>query len=196
MTTRLQRDFGTATNNKIFTVSVWIKKNKIGNTHTILCGSGSSHARPTPEFILGSLGQISFFSYNGSDYDIQLDSNAKYRDINGWYHLVMAVDTTQATASNRIKFYMNGEQVTSLNNTTYPSQNLVCGMNNNVPHCIGGSTFGSYGGGNNDCIMSHFHFIDGIAYTPSAFGETDATTGEWKIKTSPSVTYGNNERIR
>ena len=188
MTTRLQRDFGTATNNKIFTVSVWLKKQKVGNTHVILCGSGASHARPTPEFIAGSNGKISFYSYNGSGYDVQIQTTRVLRDVNGWYHIVMAVDTTQATASNRIKLYVNGIQETSFSPENYPSQNIVLGMNNNTPHCIGGSTFNGYGNGNNMCLMSHFHFIDGTAYTPSAFGETDATTGEWKIKTV-SISY-------
>ena len=192
MTTRLQRDFGTATNNKIFTISVWIKKQKVANTHTILCGSGSSHARPTPELTVGSDGKTSFYSYNGSGYDVKIRTNRLFKDLSGWYHIVMAVDTTQSTASNRIKIYVNGEQETSFSPEDYPSQNLVLGMNNNTPHCIGGSTFGGYNGGNELCLMSHYHFADGTAYTPSTFGETDSTTGEWKIKADPSFTLGNN----
>jgi hypothetical protein len=78
-----------------------------------------------------------------------------------------------------------------MQNTDYPSLNFVPAMNNATNHAIGGSVFGGFSA-SAECIMSHIHFIDGTAYDATAFGETDATTGEWTIKTSPSVTYGNN----
>jgi len=194
MSTRLQRTFGTATNNKIFTVSVWVKKQKVGFTHVLLEGSGVSHGRPSPQLLLNSSGRLILDSYNGSDYDVRLHSTRLFRDLNGWYHVVMAVDTTQATASNRVKFYVNGEQITDFESglESYPSQNLVLSMNHSTHHVIGGSANAGFSGGNEHCIMSHYHLTDGTTYDASAFGETDSTTGEWKIKTSPSVTYGNN----
>ena len=187
---RLTRTFGTPTNDKIFTLSVWIKRSNLGASHTILCGGSSS--RPTPQLVLDGNYKFAFSSYNGSGYDVELRSNALLRDPNGWYHVVMAVDTTQATSSNRVKAYINGEQITSWSTESYPSQNFVLEMNKAHTHAVGANTFGGIAGNMGQCILSHYHFIDGIAYTPSAFGETDATTGEWKIKTSPSVTYGNN----
>jgi hypothetical protein len=81
-------------------------------------------------------------------------------------------------------------QETSFATATYPSQNYDTLFNNSgtantIGFLIGHSAYF-------DGYMSHIHFIDGTAYDASAFGETDATTGEWTIKTSPSVTYGNN----
>jgi hypothetical protein len=190
MGVRLQNTFGTPTNNKIFTLSFWIKKNNIGATHTVFCGGSSS--RPTPQLVLDGTGKFAFSSYNGSGYDVELRSNMLFRDPNGWYHVVMAVDTTQATSSNRVKAYVNGEQITSWGTESYPSQNFVLEMNNAHTHVIGGSTYNGPTGSMSECILSHYNFIDGIAYTPSAFGSTDTTTGEWKINTSPNVTYGNN----
>ena len=122
--------------------------------------------------------------------------NRKFRDCNAWYHLVLAVDSTQATNTNRLKLYVNGVQETSFVNSYYPSQNYsyVFGLGTSKMFTIGAQT---YNGGSNyssyfDGLMSHVHFVDGTAYDASAFGSTDSTTGEWQINTSPSVTYGTN----
>ena len=116
-------------------------------------------------------------------------TNRKFRDCNAWYHIVVAEDTTQATASNRVKIYINGVQETSFSTTLYPSQNSDDLINSSGSTVYVGQRGGSYG--YLDGSMSHIHFIDGTAYDASAFGEYDAN-GVWKIKTSPSVTYGNN----
>ena len=91
---------------------------------------------------------------------------------------------------NRVKIYINGEQQTLTESQLgFPGQNYEGAVNNNVTHTIGNWEGNSY---YFDGSMSHIHFIDGTAYDASAFGETDATTGEWKIKTDVSVTYGTN----
>jgi hypothetical protein len=81
---------------------------------------------------------IGYHVYNatGGSINAQLISTAKYRDPSAWYHIVVAVDTTQATSSNRIKIYVNGVQVTAFDVATYPSQNLNTSVNNNVSHTI------------------------------------------------------------
>ena len=119
-----------------------------------------------------------------------VQTNRKFRDTNAWYHIVVAYDTTQSTASNRIKIYVNGTQETALSATTYPSQNHNGRINNNVLQHIGRTSSGypNYFDG----LMSHIHFCDGYAYDADDFGSTDSTTGEWKINTSPSVSYGTN----
>ena len=103
---------------------------------------------------------------------------------------MLAVDTTQATASNRIKLYINGEQETSFSTSNYMSQNYDTYFNvNSKFHRIGGRIDNvEYFDG----LMAHVHFIDGTAYDADTFGETDSTSGIWKPKTGPSVTYGTN----
>jgi len=190
--TYLSRTFGTPTNASKFTISVWVKRSGLGGNWKTILSSYVSNTRYTN------------FSFNGSDQFAwhildtsevsKLYSNAKYRDVNGWYHLVFNWDSTQATANDRTKLWVNGEQITSWNTQTNSAQNTNYEMNTAVTHYIGaekGNTGGSLGN-YFDGSMSHFNFIDGTAYDASYFGETDATTGEWKIKTSPSVTYGNN----
>ena len=124
---------------------------------------------------------------------INLVTNRLFRDTSAWYHIVIAIDTTQATASDRVKVYVNGVQETSFATETYPSQNA------NLKILEGGQTNKNVIGagypttsGFLDGSIAHFHYTDGTQYQASDFGETDATTGIWKPKTAPSVTYGNN----
>ena len=113
-----------------------------------------------------------------------------FRDTNAWYHIVFKVDTTQASSGDRVKIYVNGTEITEWVDNTQPSQNYDTLMN------VTGRSYliGQTGGNTNywDGCMSHVHLTDGAAYTPSTFGSTDSATGEWKISTNPTVTYGTN----
>ena len=99
------------------------------------------------------------------------------------------IDTTHGTAANRFRLYVNGEQETSFATESQPPQNLNMSVNDSNLMEIG-----SYNnGGFFDGCMSHVHFLDGEDRDASYFGETDSTTGEWKIKTSPTgINYGTN----
>jgi hypothetical protein len=100
----------------------------------------------------------------------------------------LAVDTTQATASNRAKVYVNGTEITAFGTAVYPTLNYDSSINNNVATGIGdrGAGIQPFSG-----YLADIHFIDGQALTPSSFGETDATTGEW-IPKAYTGTYGTN----
>ena len=118
------------------------------------------------------------------------ETNAKYRDVNAWYHIYIAVDTTLSTQGDRLKFYVNGERITSFAQETYPAQN--------ADMSLGASSYtnliGQYGGGgeNFNGSMSHYYFVDGSVIDVGQFGSTDAATGEWKINTNPTISsYGN-----
>jgi len=189
--TYLTRTSGTPTSQKKGTFSFWVKRSGLGSTTRLF----NNHVTSV---------HYGYIDFTGSDKlrvagddagTISIQTNRVFRDVNSWYHIVIAIDTTQSTASDRIKIYVNGVQETSMAVTTYPSQNDNLNFFNasaSNGHVIGSYYNGSaYSGGFNGS-MSHVHFIDGTAYDASAFGETDTTTGEWKAKTSPSVTYGNN----
>ena len=100
-------------------------------------------------------------------------------------------DSGNATANDRIKLYVNGVQETSFSTRVNPSQNLDSLWNSTLEKNIGRDGTSAGYTSKFDGSMSHIHFIDGTAYDASAFGEYD-TNGVWKIKTSPSVTYGTN----
>ena len=184
--TYLTRTFSSSgTSDKIWTWSSWIKRSEVTGEAAIL--TAGSSARDFIRFEASTtIGALRVRFSNGS---ADVTTNRRFRDTSGWYHLVVAVDTTQATASNRIKIYINGVQETSFSSSSYPSQNYVTKIGGGYVHNIGNDSEQTvpYFDGS----MSHINFIDGTAYDASAFGEYDAN-GVWTIKTSPSVTYGTN----
>ena len=172
--TYLTRTPATSTNQKTFTFSTWIKKSDLSNSNAIFSSGATSLTNGYFSIVFdATTGLLRTYIYESSTYR-EVKTNAYYRDVSSWYHLVVAVDTTQATASDRIKFYINGSQVTdvSLVNSGYPTQNTDFAVNNTLEQRIGayrdsGGSLGSYWNGS----MSHFHFIDGTAYDASALGK-------------------------
>ena len=171
------------------TISAWVKKSKLGINQAIICGKKGNTERVTIGFSSEDRFEIQFQD-NTNAYNWR--TNALYRDTSAWYNCVIQLDTGNATANSRARVWINGEEITSWGTQETVPQNLSIGFSSssNVPHvgARGGSSVDKYFDGS----MSHIHFTDGIAYDASAFGETDATTGEWVGKTSPSVTYGTN----
>jgi len=188
--TRLEKTF-TASNRKTFTISTWIKRSGLTTNNYSIYGAGTNDStdRDYLAFLAdsGAEDKLYFNAKVSSSVVAEFYTNRRFRDPSAWYHIVLAFDTTQATDTNRMKLYVNGELQT-FSSVTYPNQNRDMNTNNTV-HKIGSTIGNSY---YFDGSMSHFHFIDGTAYAASTFGSTDSTTGEWKINTSPSVTYGTN----
>jgi len=182
--TYLSRTLGTPTLNTKYTFSAWVKRSIPSSAHTLIGGSSSA----PDTFIINSNNKLTYYANDGSSASIS--TTRLLRDTSAFYHLVLAVDTTQATASDRVKMYINGTLQTAFDTSTYPAQNYVNKLNSAVPHRIGQNP--TYSSETFDGLMSHIHFIDGTQYQASDFGETDATTGIWKPKTAPSVTYGTN----
>jgi hypothetical protein len=186
--TYLSKTFSSG-NQQEWTWSAWVKKSAPS------APSASSMLFTTGQYASTELVQIfSQDTLNFTVYDsgggglVDVRSSNLVRDPSAWYHFVVAVDTTQATASNRVKLYINGVEA-SYSSTTYPSLNASLRVNSSSVHNIGfriGSSFYF------DGLMTHIHFTDGTQYQASDFGETDATTGIWKPIKEPSVTYGTN----
>ena len=179
------------TNQKTWTVSCWVKRSKISSTQMIWGVNGDSSGNYFTELNFASGDELEFRQGGtvGDPYQTQMLTLAKYRDVNAWYHIVVACDTTQSTEANRVKIYVNGEQITTWGVANYPSLNEDFRWHyTGYAHSIGRS--GQDNARYFDGYISHFHNIDGTQYAASDFGSTDSTTGEWKINTSPSVTYG------
>jgi hypothetical protein len=184
---RLTRQYVSAGNRKIYTLSCWVKRGALGDKR-IFGADGSSNFAWVLQF--DSNNKISVGAYSGG-YIYQVVTTAVYRDVGAWYHIVVATDTTQATASDRIKIYVNGEQVTAFDTASYPSLNLDTSINNNAagrPHGIG---YIPGSGGNYDGYLAELNVVDGQALTPSDFGETDLLTNQW-IPKKYVGTYGTN----
>ena len=188
--TYLTSSYGSTTNRRTWTYSFWIKRAGIGAEQHIW-GARNASSEPYIDFRFESSDIINFYEYNSGSYGLWLKTNRKFTDCSGWYHIVVAVDTTQAVASDRIKLYINGVQETSFSTETYPAEDFDTPVNVSGYLCTVAS-LGNSGTGNFSGAMSHFYFIDGLALAPTVFGSTDATSGEWTLESSPSVTYGNN----
>ena len=111
--------------------------------------------------------------------------------MSAWYHIVLAVDTTNATANNRIRMYVNGSEITAFSSRSNPSQNADLAINNNTLQTIGITDETGTLNRKFDGYITECYFIDGSAKTPSDFGETDTDTGVWKPK-AYSGSYGTN----
>ena len=187
----LSRTPAVAGNRRTWTWAGWVKRSAIGSgTRTLFDATLSGGGTENPLIIGESVDDtLSLYLYNGSSYVWQLRTTQVFRDPSAWYHVLVAVDTTQSTASDRIKFFINGTQVTTFAVSTYPSLNADTYINNNTAHAIGSKGAGVsslYSG-----YLADIHFIDGQALTPSSFTEVSATTGQL-IPLAYSGSFGTN----
>jgi hypothetical protein len=179
----LNRTSGTSTDNKKLTFSFWVKRGDSGREQFFANSSGSAC-----QTYFASDDKIYFTDSTASG---QYKTTQVFRDFSAWYHFVFAEDTTQATASDRIKIYVNGTQITAFDITTPPTLNANSGWNANSTATYIGRYNPAPSGYYYDGYMSDFYFIDGQQLTPSSFGETDTDTGIWKPKAF-SGSYGTN----
>jgi hypothetical protein len=175
-----------AGNQQKWTWSGWVKRGSLGAQQLFAAGAGTVGS---PECHINFEDNLNFQIYDGSSNLAVVRSTAVYRDPSAWYHVVVAIDTTQATAANRALLYINGQAITSFVFSTYPTQNLNTQVNATTAHRISSSTrVNAY---YYDGYLTEVNFIDGQALTPSSFGETDSMTGVWKPK-KYAGTYGTN----
>jgi len=166
-----------ASNRKTWTWSAWVKRADLfnGSVPQILLSAGDGGSN---DFIM-QFGQ-SDDTLRISDFISGTQSNLittqLFRDVSAWYHFVLAYDTTQGTAANRIKLYVNGSQVTAFGTEIYPSENQDLVINSAIAHNIGRGAYSSNGYFSG--YMAEINFVDGTALAPTAFGETN-TNGVW-----------------
>tara|TARA_Y100001937_G_scaffold71456_1_gene97277 strand:+ start:176 stop:1519 length:1344 start_codon:yes stop_codon:yes gene_type:complete len=188
----LSKTFGTAaTSTKIGTFSWWMKRSgNLSGEHDIIASPNGGEGGGNRAFIrLDNNNNIDFRLNNSSNTNIP---TMLFRDVHAWYHCVLTINLNESAGADRLKFYVNGDLITSYSSENYPSGslNIKWGQNGVVTDIGYDTTDG--GGGHFNGQLAHVHWIDGTAYGPTTFGQTDATTGIWKPKTAPSVNYGNN----
>ena len=182
----------TPTNENKYTLSVWLKKNLNATSGYFITAGGGGGKECSIGF---SSDKFVVQNYNGTGNDSFFVTNASYRDQNGWYHIVVNYDSDNATSNLRNRIFINGIELTNSNGdfASYDEvSSAYVGLINKASTTVWiGATTWNPGTLYFDGLMSHFHFCDGQSYDATAFGEYDAN-GVWKIKTSPSVTYGTN----
>jgi len=174
-----------------WTFSAWIKISDEGTHRNIFSQTGGSGTSQRTYILLNSSNDLYISQYDGSSTNFALETNRKFRDQSAWMHIVVAVDTTQGTDSNRIKLYINGTQETSFSTSTYPSQNLDTYVNSTNAMAVGYDTKVSsrhYGG-----YMAEVVLIDGTQLDATSFGEFDSDSPTiWKPIDVSGLTFGTN----
>jgi hypothetical protein len=179
----LSRTPAGAGNRKTWTWSGWVKRCDFGTNRPIWSAYTDANNR---DIFQWDSARLQYVNISGGSANTNLNTTALFRDTSAWYHVVLAVDTTQATSTNRIKIYVNGTQQTDFIASTYPSQNTDMMTNNNVASYLGREV---NGGQYADNYLAEVNFIDGTALDPTSFGETKS--GIWVPK-AYSGAYGTN----
>ena len=179
----LSRTPASAGNRKTWTWSGWVKLSEIGVRNILFS------TYPTYHTIRFEADHLDIYRYSGG-YTFRLKTTAVYRDTSAWYHIVVAQDTTQSTASNRLKLYVNGEQITDFDTETYPSQDSEFQINDANLHTLGCQFNANDAIDYYDGYLGEVNFIDGQALGPEKFGRT-GDYGEW-LALEYNGSYGTN----
>jgi hypothetical protein len=179
----LERNFSSTGNTKTFTVSFWFKRSR-NNINEYLFAWGSS-VNDRFHMDINTSGTFQIEGKSGGSTQVKMEGGPILADLSSWYHFVLRVDTTQSTASNRVRLYVNGELMT-FNSNTYPGQNAILNYNNNGQFRIGRAGWDTnYFQG----YMANFISVDGQSLDPTSFGKSKA--GIW-IPKEYSGSYGTN----
>ena len=182
----LTRTEASPTSTKIGTFSAWVK-GKFDATKGLFSGQVDNNNRIALYFS----DTLRIYGNASGSQTVYLITDRVFRDPAAWYHIVIAWDTTQGTASNRLKVYVNGVQETSFSTESYPAQDIAMLWNTGTNIDVGArrtSGVADYWDG----YISHAAFVDGQQLAPTVFGETNSTSGIWKFKSPSGVTWGNN----
>ena len=175
----------TAGNRRTLTFSTWLKRSTLGDQNIFNGGNSSSEFTA---IYFTSADELFLYDYRGAE-GMSIKTNRKFRDVSAWYHIVVAFDTTQSTASNRVKFYVNGVQETSFSISNYPAQNLDLMLNVNSSFT---TRIGRYPTSSTlyfDGYMCETAVVEDSQLDPTSFGEFD-DNNVWIPKDLSSLTFG------
>ena len=184
-TPSLSKTYGSAGDRQKFTFSAWVKRNNFVYSELFSTGANSSNKF---EFAILATGEVWVEDVASGSAVFIFQSTRKLRDTSAWYHIMLSVDTTNGTSGNRVRIYVNGDQLTSFDTyNTQPSQNDNSQLNADALHTIGKR---SYSAAHADMYLAEVNFIDGTALGPDSFGETKS--GIWIPKDTSGLTFGTN----
>ena len=163
----LSRTQESSANSKIFTYSTWVKRSGITGAKQEMA-SGGSASTDFDMFYFDASERLSYYSKTSNSENLDLATSRKFRDPSAWYHIVLSVDTTQGTASNRVKLYVNGVLETAYDVGTYPSVNTNLFLNKaSESQRIGRQAYSAVDFF--DGYMSETVLIDGQQLAPTSF---------------------------
>ena len=178
---------GSTGDRKTWTFSAWIKRGAMGATETLI----GHYTDADNRLDIGFMATNTFYIYEreGGSTRWDFQTTQLFRDPSAWYHFVVAMDTTQSVEANRMKFYVNGTQVTVWTDESYPALNLDTQMNESgTDITIGGRSSNYFDG-----YMAEVVLLDGTAAAPTSFGEFDSDSPTiWKPISVSGLTFGTN----
>jgi len=180
-----------ADSKKKLTFSAWFKKTKTGTTQDLFSAYRSSDGFQTDIIRFDSSDRFEFFSFLSPSGTSTVKTNRLFRDTSAFYNIVVRVDTTQSTASDRVRIYVNGVQETSFNTSDYPEQNRDLrpfGIGSGTEHTIGAVGTSNYFNG----YIAECVYLDNQSLDPTSFGEFDEDSNIWKPKDVSELTFGTN----
>ena len=180
----LNKTFSGAGNRTTWTISVWVKRANEHGTNSYIIDSGAGNGT---SLYFGSE-QIEFWDYQSGAYTGRLTTNAVFRDVSAWYHIVAVWDTTNGTAGDRMRLYVNGVEETSFATDTNPSSSQNSILNDGSTSVTIGKQSSIY----TNLYMAEFCYIDGQALDATSFGEFDEDSGIWKPIDVSGLTFGTN----
>ena len=179
---------GSGGDQRTWTFSTWFKRGNLGSSQWILDAYDGSN----DEFhiYVSSGNAIGIYTTGGGfGNNLSISTNNLVRDVSAWYHLVVRCDTTQGTASNRLRIYLNGVEATygTYNNFTENGQGQV--SESGTKHWIGRRNAGDYFDG----YFAEMVLVDGSSLAPTSFGEFDSDSPKiWKPIDVSGLTFGTN----
>jgi len=185
---KLNRTFGTNSSNTTKTLSFWMKRGNLGSYQTIFGTTSAGFIESRLQFT--NTDELQFVDRDSSSgvTDVNKVTTRKFRDVGAWYHIVFALNSTDGTADDRVKIYVNGVRETSFSTSTNPSSSYSFSFyRSSVDNFIGANNASDFFDG----YLTEINFVDGQALTPASFGETNAETGQWNPKNYVG-SYGTN----
>jgi hypothetical protein len=178
-----------AGNRKTFTISFWVKRCQLGVLQVIIT-QGADHNNAS-SISFSSSNELNFAHNDSGSTTYSVKTNRTFEDTSKFYHILASVDTTQSTASDRVKLYVDGDLITSFASSSYPSQDFDLDFNSTGTVAVSGQipsgTLFPFDG-----YLTEINLVDGSALTPDTFGLTDTSTGRWIPKALTGITYGTN----
>jgi hypothetical protein len=180
----LDKTFSGAGSRTTWTISVWVKRANEHGTNSYIIDSGAGNGTS----LYFGTEQIEFWDYQSGSYTGRLTTNRVFRDLSAWYHIVAVWDTTNGTAGDRMRLYVNGVEETSFATDTNPSSSQNSILNDGSTSVTIGRQDSIY----TNLYMAEFCYIDGQALDPTSFGEFDSDSSIWKPIDVSGLTFGTN----
>ena len=158
---------------KKWTWSGWVKRGELGGSLALFGAYQNSSRRDVLRFSSDAL-ELQIGTSGGF---VSETTTASFRDPGAWYHIVVTYDSTQATAANRVKFYINGvEQAKTGTPVGQDTQSIINKANLQL---VGARSTDGTASSPFDGYIAEVHFIDGQVLAPTDFGEVSSSTGAW-----------------